>query len=244
MKTFSLSFMMLCAFFIRAQAQTETGNIKGKVVDSEGLAFHGATVNVKGYALGASTDENGVYELINISVGHVTLLIANVGHESFEKAVTVEAVTTANAGNASLKDLALDHHEVTVEGRRSYKIDDVSPTLRLQTSILEVPQNIQVINSQVLTDQQIFDMMDGVTRNVSGAVKQEHWENYALIYVRVSQINPFRKRNEYSDAMRPFGGRHVHGRQNRICKRTSQIHDGKRRPCRSVQHRDKETYRQ
>lgn len=184
--------MMLCTVLINAQAQTETGNIKGKVVDSEGLAVQAATVNVKGYALGASTDENGVYELINIPAGQVTLVISNVGHESFEKVVTVEANTTVDAGSSSMKDLAMDHHEVTVEGRKSYKVDDVSPTLRLQTPILEVPQNIQVITNQVLVDQQIFDMADGVTRNVSGARRQEHWENYALIYVRGSQVNPFR----------------------------------------------------
>jgi iron complex outermembrane receptor protein len=192
MKTILLSFMLLCTFWISAQAQTNTGNIRGKVTDSEGVAVQGATVNVKGSALGSATDENGVYELINIPAGEVTLVIANVGHETFEKSVRVEAGTTVEAGNSTLKDKALDHHEVTVEGRRSYKVDDVSPTLRLQTPILEVPQNIQVINSQVLADQQIFDMMEGVTRNVSGAVKQEHWENYALIYVRGSQINPFR----------------------------------------------------
>lgn len=191
MKIIILSFVVLCTVALSMQAQS-TGNIQGKVTDSEGLAVQGATVHIKGSALGAATDINGVYRLTNITTGQVTLVIASVGHASMEKQITVEAEITVDAGVSLLKEQTKEHNEVTVEGRRSYKVDDVSPTLRLQTPILEVPQNIQVINNQVLADQQIFDMMEGVTRNVSGAVKQEHWENYALIYVRGSQINPFR----------------------------------------------------
>ncbi len=191
MKTILLSFLLLCSLTISAQAQ-DSGNIQGKVTDSEGVAIQGATVNIKGSALGAATDVNGNYELINIPAGEVTLVIASVGHESLETKVTVEAGTTVSAGGSSLKDKTNEHNEVTVEGRRTYKEDEVSPTLRLQTPILEVPQNIQVITNQVLVDQQIFDMADGVTRNVSGARRQEHWENYALIYVRGSLVNPFR----------------------------------------------------
>jgi len=70
--------------------------------------------------------------------------------------------------------------------------DFPSVSLRLKTPLIEVPQNIQIVTQQILKDQQIFDMLEGVTRNVSGARRMEHWDNYALIYMRGSQIAAFR----------------------------------------------------
>ncbi|WP_315815353.1 hypothetical protein [Paraflavitalea speifideaquila] len=44
-----------------------------------------------------------------------------------------------------------------------------------------------------LADQQIISMSDGVIRNISGAVRMEHWGDlYANIHMRGSQIQAFR----------------------------------------------------
>jgi iron complex outermembrane receptor protein len=65
--------------------------------------------------------------------------------------------------------------------------------LRLNEPLLQVPQNIQVVTSQILADQQVISMSDGLIRNVSGAIRQEHWGDlYTNITMRGSQIQAFR----------------------------------------------------
>jgi len=83
--------------------------------------------------------------------------------------------------------------EVIVTANPSkYVADYPSISLRLKTPVLNIPQNIQIVTKQVLQDQQIFDILEGVTRNVSGARRMEHWDNYALIFMRGSQIAAYR----------------------------------------------------
>ncbi|MHA4812496.1 TonB-dependent siderophore receptor, partial [Flavitalea flava] len=74
-----------------------------------------------------------------------------------------------------------------------YNTRQISPTLRLNESLLVAPQNIQVITGKVLADQQITAMNDGIIRNVSGAMKLEHWGDlYTNINMRGSRASAFR----------------------------------------------------
>lgn len=90
------------------------------------------------------------------------------------------------------KSQSLD--EVTVTGKPNrYGEQEASPSLRVRTPLIELPQNIQVINENVLKDQQIQSMSDGITRNVSGLVRLEHWGDlYTNISSRGSQVQAFR----------------------------------------------------
>ena len=57
--------------------------------------------------------------------------------------------------------------------------------LRLQTPIIELPQNVQSISSQILAYQVTLNMSEGIVRNVSGARKVEHWDNvYSNVFMR------------------------------------------------------------
>ena len=47
-------------------------------------------------------------------------------------------------------------------------------------------------------------MLEGVTRNVSGATKIEHWDNYARITMRGSNVGAFRNGMNVSTAWGPF----------------------------------------
>jgi iron complex outermembrane receptor protein len=81
---------------------------------------------------------------------------------------------------------------VVVANTQRFKTNRVSGSLRLQAPLLEIPQNIQVVTSRLIYNQQIFDMLEGVTRNVSGATRVEHWDNYARITMRGSNVGAFR----------------------------------------------------
>ncbi|MET3537043.1 TonB-dependent siderophore receptor [Chryseobacterium limigenitum] len=84
-----------------------------------------------------------------------------------------------------------DIEEVVVNGKyyQKYKLNEVSGSLRLQTPIMELPQNVQSISSQVLADQITLNMSEGIVRNVSGARKVEHWDNvYSNVFMRGASI--------------------------------------------------------
>lgn len=74
--------------------------------------------------------------------------------------------------------------EVVLYGNLNYKSDNTSPSLKLQTPIVAVPQNIQIINRKLIEDQQIFDLFDGIERNVSGVRRSVHQQTYASVNIR------------------------------------------------------------
>src|SRR5690606_3006328 len=85
--------------------------------------------------------------------------------------------------------------EVTVKGiKNKYKVDQPSSSLRLNEPLLEIPQNVQVITTQALSDQQINNMSDGVSRLVSGVTRLENWssELYTRLNARGSRLGAFR----------------------------------------------------
>ncbi|HUQ67753.1 MAG TPA: TonB-dependent receptor plug domain-containing protein [Flavitalea sp.] len=89
----------------------------------------------------------------------------------------------------SILEKVVINHEL-----QTYKVNDPSASLRIATSLKSFPQNIQVVTSKTIDDQQIIDMADGVVRNVSGAAASIHesWGNYANITMRGGSITSFR----------------------------------------------------
>lgn len=200
MKTTLLSTILL---LITLAAAAQTGTIKGRVLTSDGKPAAFVTVGLEGSKIGAITGENGTYQLERIKPGPYTVKVTAVGVLPQEKSVNVVAGQVINVDDIQLEESASRLSEVVVAGERNaYKSNDVSNTLRIKTAILETPQNIQVMSNRLLADQQITDMLEGVTRNVSGMSRGEHWDNYARIYMRGSNIPAFR--NGMNVSM-PFG---------------------------------------
>jgi iron complex outermembrane recepter protein len=84
---------------------------------------------------------------------------------------------------------------VTVTGRyyRKYNTNTVSSALRITTPLLQLSQNIQTLNATIIRDQAAFNTTDGLTRNVSGVVRQEVGNNLGpYIFMRGGQISPLR----------------------------------------------------
>jgi iron complex outermembrane receptor protein len=123
----------------------------------------------------------------------VFLLLFLLSTQLFAQTDSIKGSVFTNDGKVAEFDTIKELTEVVVTAKPSKYVKDYpSVSLRLKTPLLEVPQNIQIITQQIIKDQQIFDMLEGVTRNVSGARRMEHWDNYTLIYMRGSQIAAFR----------------------------------------------------
>ncbi|WP_128544462.1 TonB-dependent receptor [Larkinella soli] len=187
---FFLLFLFTGFFFGAAFAQT-TGRLTGRVVAGAG-PLSSVTIRLSGTRLGTLTDDQGQFTLANVPAGTHTLVASRVGFVRLRQAVTVTPGETTQLGDLTLNETAEQLQEVVIEGKNAYKTDIASSSLRLKTPLIEVPQNIQIVNRQLLADQQIFDMLEGVSRNVSGVTKQEHWDNYARLNMRGSRVAPFR----------------------------------------------------
>ncbi|MDO1446849.1 TonB-dependent receptor [Rhodocytophaga aerolata] len=173
-------------------AQSGQGTISGSIQNTENQPLEGINVGLQGTTFGNSTDEQGRFEIRNVAEGTYTLVASGVGYSASKQNVTVVRGKTTRL-ELQLNESTQQLSEIVVSGAaNTYIANSPSPSLRLQTPILETPQNIQVITGQVLADQQIFDMLEGVSRNVSGVTKLEHWDNYARLNMRGSRIAPFR----------------------------------------------------
>jgi iron complex outermembrane receptor protein len=190
MKYAYLLFILIISQPLLAQT---TGTVKGTVTTSDGTPAEYVNVSVKGTAKGAVADKNGIYQITGISPGTYTLVATFVGLANQEQRIAIEAGRQLNV-DFVLKENSGRLHEVIVSGRReTYKADEPSQSLRLSSPIIETPQNIQIVTHEVLDDQQIISMSDGLIRNVSGAVRLEHWGDlYTNISSRGSQIQAFR----------------------------------------------------
>ncbi len=170
----------------------QTGNITGKVTTADGNPAEFVNIILTGQNKGATVNTKGTYEIAGVKPGTYTLRASLVGLTGQSKQVTVES------GKTTKVDFALEENNeqlkevVVIANPSKYVTDYPSVTLRLKTPLIEVPQNIQVVTKQAIQDQQIFDMLEGITRNVSGATRVEHWDNYAQINMRGSQIAGFR----------------------------------------------------
>ncbi|MCW3464787.1 TonB-dependent siderophore receptor [Chitinophaga nivalis] len=84
--------------------------------------------------------------------------------------------------------------EVIVTSRKNrYNVQELSASLRIDGKLQEVPQNIQILNNQLLSEQQLYTMSDAIARNVSGANKLEGWgDMYTYITMRGARAAAFR----------------------------------------------------
>lgn len=104
---------------------------------------------------------------------------------------TIQPKIRQDAANNKTTDLS----EVKISSRyyKNYQIKELSKSLRLNTPLLNLAQNIQEINKEVIADQGSFNMSDGITRNVSGAIRQEISNNLGpYIFMRGGLVSTLR----------------------------------------------------
>ncbi|MGV3631444.1 MAG: TonB-dependent siderophore receptor [Bacteroidota bacterium] len=184
--------LLLLLLFFTGTAMAQA-TIKGLVKTSDGQPAEFIKVFIKGTNKGSISDKNGAYLIKNVQPGMHIIVASFVGLETKEHVLDVKEGANLTL-DFILKESALELHEVVVSASvTNYTESDPSSSLRLDMPLLEVPQNIQVVTGDVLRDQQIISMSDGVVRNVSGVVRSEHWGDlYANISARGSQVQAFR----------------------------------------------------
>jgi iron complex outermembrane receptor protein len=201
--SFTLLLCLFVLFTATAFAQN-TGSIRGTVQTSDNKPAEGVSITLKGLKRTTIADNNGVFTINNVPKGNITLIVTLVGNNDVEQNVTITSGETATVNIT----LSLSNNElnqvVVLSNKSAFKTNRISSSLRLQSPIIEIPQNIQVVTGKLIQDQQINNMLEGVTRNVSGATRVEHWDNYANITMRGSQVAAFRNGMNVSTTWGPL----------------------------------------
>ncbi|MBA9079790.1 TonB-dependent receptor [Rufibacter quisquiliarum] len=185
------TLLLLFLFSLPGVAQRGV-TLKGRVTTSDGQPAELVSVGLKGTSVGTSTNASGNFQLVRVKPGSYVLVVNAIGLKSQEMSIEVGSQDLNNLDFVLQEDAAQLQEVLVAANRNTYKVEAPSSTLRSTTPLIETPQNIQVITSELVQDQQVFDMLEGVSRNVSGVTKLEHWDNYARLNMRGARIAPFR----------------------------------------------------
>ncbi len=187
-------FLSILACWSSIAIAQSTFSVDGYVLNEYQKPVPGVSVRLLNQPNRGATDQNGYFILQGVRSGNHKLEVSAI---DVHKGVFDINVQDADLHLSSLfikeRKQAID--EVAVYGKyyQNYKLDSISGSLRLSTPVLELPQNIQIISADLMADQQVFDIVDGITRNISGATRQGHWDSqYANIRMRGSKIPAFR----------------------------------------------------
>lgn len=165
-------------------AQT-TGSIEGKVIDAkDNSPLIGATVKIDGKALGAATDENGTYVILNVDVGEYTVTASYVGYDDQKQTgirVSVDQKTKVNFG---LTVSGVTTEVITIEGVR--KGIDVEQSGRLIDKQQIENSGIKNLNTIVSKTAGVVTDERGGSINIRGGRSSEN----LIIVDGVATSNP------------------------------------------------------
>ena len=162
MKTFIFFFIPLL-FVLHLFAGT-TGKINGVVKDADtGEPLPGANVLIDGTTMGASTDLDGFYTILNVPPGRYTLKVTFVGYnDAVIKDVKVEIDLTTRI-DVNLKSTVMSTEEVVVVAQRPVVQKDISNS---QTN-LEV-EKIEAL--PVTTVNEALTLQAGIEQSTRGII--------------------------------------------------------------------------
>ena len=151
---------LLLIFSISLNAGT-SGKIVGKVTDENGNVLIGCNVFVRGTSLGAATNQNGEYFILNIPPGYYQVSASMIGYGSVTiKDLQVIVDLTAKA-NFTLTTEFIEGEEVVVIAE--------TPTVRLdQTSMTAVIGADDIENLPVSELSDLIELQAGVVKDESG----------------------------------------------------------------------------
>tara|TARA_R110002050_G_scaffold300276_1_gene468477 strand:+ start:52773 stop:55112 length:2340 start_codon:yes stop_codon:yes gene_type:complete len=184
----------------------QQGNVKGSVLSNQGKTIENVNVLIEKTDHGTYTNNLGKFSIKNIKTGSYTLKISFVGYKPQKISIRIKDNETTNLPAILLIENEEALNEVVVNGTRENKYTErnTSPSLRLKGELIKQPQNIQVISSDLLIDQQVTSIMDGVIRNVSGVTMLEHWGNFARVNMRGFRLPAFRNGVNIQDTWGPL----------------------------------------
>ena len=190
-----ISVVMILLLFSAVNFAGTTGKIAGKVVDSEtGEPLVGVNIIIEGTMMGAATDMDGEYYIINIPPGIYSVVTRMIGYQNQRMEdirVTVDLTTKLNF---QLSSTILDMgEEVVVTAERS-------PIQKDLTSSERSIGSDQIDQMPVRSVSELVNLQAGVVKDASGDLHIRGGRTNEIIYMvdGVQVINPLNRRSGIS----------------------------------------------
>ncbi len=139
-----------------------TGKLVGNITDaSTGEPLIGINLVLKGIVLGAATDQNGYYKILNISAGSFTATASYIGFKTTsvtDVRINADRTTTLNF---EMQISAVEGEEVIVEAKRPVIVRD-------QTATTTIIEKEDFENMPINSYADILDNVAGVIENNNG----------------------------------------------------------------------------
>ena len=110
----------LAALFVivsLAWGQT-SGKLRGTVTSSDGTALAGANVIVDGSGIGAATDVDGGYTILNVPAGRYSVTASYIGYKSTTESNVSVKVDLTTPLDFALETSAVEGEAVTIVGEK------------------------------------------------------------------------------------------------------------------------------
>ena len=179
-----MKFYLMLVLLSLSASSLIAKDIRGRLTNSNGESLDYVTIRLDGTGWGTTSKSDGTFYFKNIPAGQYTLVASLINYKT--KTINIEVLSdaTTEIGNLELEQSSQTLDEVVVSANLDkYVSKKPSNSIRLDQPLVKVPQNIQVVTSRMISDQQILSMSDGIIRNVSGATRQEHWGD---LYTRIN----------------------------------------------------------
>ncbi|MAI87109.1 MAG: hypothetical protein CMF99_08205 [Candidatus Marinimicrobia bacterium] len=160
--TFQINkFYITCLILFQFIFAGTTGKISGKVVDENNQPLIGCNIIVKGTFLGAATNINGEYFILNIPPGKYDLTASMIGYGTVTVEGTLVMVDLTAKTNFFLKPETIEGDVITVTAEK--------PTVRLdQTSMSAVVSSEDIENLPVTDVGDVIELQAGIVRDPNG----------------------------------------------------------------------------
>ncbi|GBD94015.1 TonB dependent receptor [bacterium BMS3Abin05] len=192
MKKTPIFIVLICLWLPSFSFAGTTGKLAGRVTDaSTGSALPGVNVIVEGTTIGAATNANGYYVILNVPPGKYSLKFSMIGYAEYRIKNALVEIDLTTTLNAKLTSKVISGKEVVVVAERPIVARDVSASMVNIRSkdVSELP--VQTIN-QVLT------LQAGIEQGTRGIVIRGGGPNQTAFMVDGLSLNDERSNIPYA----------------------------------------------
>ncbi|WP_442587217.1 TonB-dependent siderophore receptor [Pedobacter sp. AW31-3R] len=139
-------------------SQTDAGNLKGRIITVNEEPVTGATVQLQHTSIRTQTDAEGNFSFKAVPVGTYILVVSNIGYTALKQ--NLQIVQGKNPFlHLELSESKQELKEIAISTiKKRYQEKKSSSSTRMNIPLLETPQSVQVVSSEVMKDKQAFTL--------------------------------------------------------------------------------------